>query len=95
MYIDNNLLTTYQKISMKCECPNQVLDVMIHATEDTIKTYKCRSKCWLLRELKYEGVGANEVEYTVERIWRVMTTAGKEQTKKRILSHPQEVCCFK
>ena len=85
MYIDAVLLNTYQSISLKCVDSNRVFNVLIHATKDTIKTFKCRSRCWLLNKLKSEGVGTNEVEHGISRMCSTMSEKRRGEIKNAIM----------
>ena len=85
MYINDNLLIAYRNISSNCDDPNRVMSAMICATKDTIRTYECRCRCWLLNRLRKRGVGTNEVEYGVERLCKSMTPRGGKQTIDKII----------
>ena len=85
MYINNDLIHAYRRISYKCNDQNQVLDAMICATKHTIKTFKCRSRCWLLSILRREGVGTNEVEHGVGNVARQLGRTARQRMITRIM----------
>ena len=85
MYINEHLIHAYRTLSYTCDDQNQVLNAMICATKYTIKTFKCRSRCWLLRTLRKEGVGTNEVEYGVERIASRLGIGTKQTMKMKVM----------
>ena len=85
MYINEHLIHAYRTLSYTCDDQNQVLNAMICATKYTIKTFKCRSRCWLLRTLRKEGVGTNEVEYGVERVANQLGVRAKQTIKMKVM----------
>ena len=78
MYIDKNLIHAYRKLSYRCNDQNQVLNAMICVTKNTIKTHKCRSRCWLLNTLR-KGVGTNEVEHGLRRTGNGLNTSRRKR----------------
>ena len=85
MYINANLIHAYRIISYRCNDPNRVFDAMMSATKNTIKTYKSRSRYWLLNNMKKERIGTNEVEYGIQWMGQVITKNMVEAVKMKIM----------
>ena len=62
MYIPNNLRAKLRTITLNVKDSNRVYAAMIHAIQSSMKEIRNWSKCSLLRTLKQNKIGTNEVE---------------------------------
>ena len=82
MCIPYSLRVSYRNISNNS---NQVYDTMVHATKCSVKDVTNKNTVVLLRQLKENNVGTNEVEHGVTRLCKNMSNKSKNEIKSKIM----------
>ena len=77
-----DLLLSFQ-ILLQCNT-GQALDAMMRATMNTSKSITKNKQCQLLRNIKRNGIGTNDVEYTIRKL--KISDHAKRKLKSKLMN---------